>query len=253
MPPRQIRPNCRVLLLASTTLAALTSGAAANDLPATPEGAAKVAAFFATYAGKAAATPPALVVTPEGTDYLVTADISALTAPLESAGIKYNSAVFKFKVFEQDDAAWRVEMDSFPSYHAQITQKNMTGDVSASASGLKSTALLDTALDWIRSGQVSVDNMSIRERLPGIDAAAQGGPLQGTIATRASPDGAVSTSAQESVGAIEVTMAVDPKAANPPAGDSAQPFNAGARFDSEPSTSSSMSSLGRYWICGRSW
>ena len=59
--------------------------------------------------------------------------------------------------------------------------------------------------------------MTIRERLPGIDATAQGGPLQGTIATQASPDGAVSTSVRESVGALEVTMAVDPKAANPSA------------------------------------
>ncbi|HEY3720904.1 MAG TPA: hypothetical protein VGL41_12285 [Roseiarcus sp.] len=232
MPPRQIRPNCRALLLASTTLAALTSGAAANDLPATPEGAAKITAFFQTYAGKAAAAPPGLVVTPEGTDYLVTADIGALTAPLKSAGLNYDSAVFTFKVFEQDDAAWRVEQDNFPTYHVQMTQNNVTSDVTVSVSGLKSVTLFDTALDWIRSGQYHIDNMTMRERLPGTDATAGGGPLDATMTTQASPDSAVSTTLRESFSALEMTLAVDPKATNPPATDGAQPFNAAARFDS---------------------
>ena len=118
---------------------------------ATSEGAAKITAFFETYAGKAAATPPALVVTPEGTDYLVTADIGALMAPLKSAGLNYDSAVFNFKVFEQDDAAWRVEQDNFPPYHVQMTQNNVTTDVAVSVSGLKSVTLLDTALGWIEA------------------------------------------------------------------------------------------------------
>jgi hypothetical protein len=232
MPPRQIRPNCRALLLASTTLAALTSGAVANDLPATSEGAAKITAFFETYAGKAAATPPALVVTPEGTDYLVTSDIGALMAPLKSAGLNYDSAVFKFKVFEQDDAAWRVEQDNFPPYHVQMTQNNVTTDVAVSVSGLKSVTLLDTALGWIRSGQYHIDNMTMRERLPGIDVTVGGGPLGATMATQASAGSAVSSTMKESFGALEMTLAVDPKAANPSATDSAQPFNAAARFES---------------------
>ena len=237
MPPRQIRSNCRALLLASTTLAALTSGAAANDLPATSEGAAKITAFFETYAGKAAATPPALVVTPEGTDYLVTADIGALMAPLKSAGLNYDSAVFNFKVFEQDDAAWRVEQDNFPPYHVQMTQNNVTTDVAVSVSGLKSVTLLDTALGWIRSGQYHIDNMTMRERLPGVDVTVGGGPLGATMATQASADSAVSSTMRESLSALEMTLAVDPKAANPSATDSAQPFNAAARLNRGPSTS----------------
>ena len=74
--------------------------------------------------------------------------------------------------------------------------------------------------------------MTMRERLPGIDVAVGGGPLGATIATRASADSAVSSTMKESLGPLEMTLAVDPKAANPSATDSAQPFNASARFES---------------------
>ena len=196
------------------------------------EGAAKITSFFETYVGKAAAMPPALVVTPEGSDYLVTTDPGAPTAPLKTAGVGYDSAAFHFKVSEQEDAAWRVELDNFPAYHGQITQNNVMTVLSASASGIKSTTLLDPKLDWIRSGQTRIEDVAVRERLPGIDATVSGGPLQATIATQPSPDGAVSTNVQESLGALDVTMAVDPKAASPSNNGSVQAFNAYARFNS---------------------
>ena len=198
MPPRQIRPNCRALLLASTTLAALTSGAAAKDLPATSEGAAKITAFFETYAGKAAATPPALVVTPEGTDYLVAVDIGALTAPLKSAGLNYDPAVFKFKVFEQDDGGMARRTGDFPPYHVQMTQNNVTTDVAVSVSGLKSVTVIRycAGLDPKRSipcrqyDHARASAWGRRNR--------GGRPVGATMATQASADGAVSSTMRES-------------------------------------------------------
>ncbi|HEY3719245.1 MAG TPA: caspase family protein [Roseiarcus sp.] len=196
------------------------------------EGVAKITSFFETYIGKSAALQPALVVTPEGSDYLVTTDLGAPTSPFKAAGIGHDSAAFHFKVSEQEDAAWRVEFDNFPTYHANITQSNDAILLSASARGIKSTTFLDTQLEWIRSGQTRIEDMAFRGRLPGIDATVSGGPLQATITTQPSPDGAVSTNAQESVGALDVTVVVDPKVVDLSNSGSAQPFNANARFDS---------------------
>jgi hypothetical protein len=230
MPPRQIRFQYRALLLTSVALAALTSGAAAKDLPATPEGAAKISNFFATYAGKDASTPPGLVVTPEGSDYHVAADVGALAASLKSAGYTYDSAVFNFKVFEQDDAAWRVELDNFPTYHVQIKTKEVTGEATVSASGVKSSTLVDTAIAWIRSGQTTAEKFILHETLPGLVLGSEGGPLQATLTSQAAADGSLTSGVQETVGPIAITVAVDPKAANPKANPDAKPFNISAQL-----------------------
>lgn len=115
MPVRPIRISSRAWL-AGAALCALNAGAAAaKDLPATPEGAQKLNAFFATYLGAPrAGAPLPYKVTPEGSDYLVSVDLAALAAPLATAGFSSDPATFTTKLIEQDDGAWRVESGDAP-------------------------------------------------------------------------------------------------------------------------------------------
>ncbi|MGD0763654.1 MAG: hypothetical protein ABR929_10815 [Roseiarcus sp.] len=231
MPPRQIRFPWRAALLATAALGAPSASAAASDLPATPEGAQKLSAFFETYAGKpAAGAPSSIVVTPESADYLVAVDIRALLAPLKAAGTSYDAAVVKFKVTEQGDGDWRVEMSDFPTVTAHSKRGDVTADSTMVMYGFKSILLIDPAISWVRSGQASGDKFNGRAHGPGIDEAViDTGPQQATMTSVAAPDGALSTQVQETVGAFALTMAVDPKALNPKS--DAKPFNVDAKAD----------------------
>ena len=230
MPSRTIRFPWRAALLATAALGALSAGASAGDLPATPEGAQKLGAFFATYAGKpAVGAPSSIVVTPESADYLVAVDIGALAAPLKAAGVSYDAAVVKFKVIEQDDGAWRVELNDFPTVAAHSKRGDLAFDSTIVMSGLKNVMVIDPAISWVRSGQASGDKLMLRARGPGVEETVDTGALQATMTSKASADGALSTSVEETIGAATMTMAVDPKAANPSANADAKPFNIAAQ------------------------
>jgi hypothetical protein len=234
MPTRQVRFPWRASLLAAIALGASSAGAAAKDLPATPEGAEKLNAFFAAYLGKSAAGDPAtLAVTPEGADYLVAFDIGALLAPLKNVGDSYDAAVMKFKAFEQDDGAWRVEQSDFPTITAHSKRKDVFVDATMTMSGLKAVLVIDPAISWVRSGQASNDKFAVRAHGPGIDETLDFGALQATIASQASADGVLSTGLQETVGTIAFTMAIDPSAMKPDANAAAdaKPVNVAARAD----------------------
>ena len=232
MPPRQVRFSWRVALFAATALGALSVGAAAKDLPASPEGAQKLDAFFAAYLGKPAAGDPAtLAVTPEGADYLVAFDIGALLAPLKNVGDSYDAAVVKFKAFEQDDGAWRVEQSDFPTITVHSKLKDVSLDSTMTLSGLKNVMVIDPAISWVRSGQASSDKLNVRAHGPGVDETLDFGAMQATIAGQASAEGALSTGLQETLGAIAFTMAIDLSAMKPDAsaGAKAKPVNIAAR------------------------
>ena len=120
MPPIRSRPGRSRHRLASLSFAAaLLWGfpALAGDKPATPEGAEALKALIAKYlpAAQAGATP-LVTVSPEGSHYLVSADLSALNALLAETGISYDPAIIVYKAVEQDDGNWRVAMDSLPAY-----------------------------------------------------------------------------------------------------------------------------------------
>ena len=89
--------------------------ALAGDKPATPEGADALKALIAKYlpAAQAGATP-LVTVKPDGSHYLVSADLSALNALLAETGISYDPAIIVYQAIEQDDGNWRVAMDSLP-------------------------------------------------------------------------------------------------------------------------------------------
>src|ERR1700734_1815502 len=110
---RRSRRRLAPLSLAAALLWAFPALAA--DKPATPEGVDALKALIAKYlpAAQASATPLA-TVTAEGSHYLISADLSALTALLAETGISYDPAALVYKAVEQDDANWRVDMDSLP-------------------------------------------------------------------------------------------------------------------------------------------
>jgi hypothetical protein len=228
-----MRLHPRVVLLAGAALAALTSsGAAARDLPATPEGAAKITAFLTKYAGASPpGAPPSFTVTPEAGDYVVGADLGALSAPLRDLGVSYDPAVVKYKVFEQDDGAWRVEQSEIPAITGHSKQKDVTVDTSILFGGFKSVFVIDPALSWLRSGQFSADKTTVRARAPGVDEAFDFAAQQGQMSTTGAADGAVSSVFHQDIKSANMTIAIDPKAARPDANPDAKPVNIAASAD----------------------
>ena len=158
----------RLALLSGAASLACCIAADARDLPATPAGAKAIADFFTTYGG-APVAPPALTVTPESADYRVTFDVAALNTLLSASGVSYDPATIAFKVFNQDDGAWRVEIDDFPLLHTRQQTGNAEIDATIAVSGLKSVHVVDPTLGFARSGDTSVDKASIAAHGTGID------------------------------------------------------------------------------------
>ncbi len=210
MPLRQVRFPWRAPLLAATALGALSVGAAAKDLPATPEGAEKLSAFFATYLGKPAAGDPAtFAVTPEGSDYAVSLDLAALMAPFRSAGLSYDAAPFRYKLFEQDDGAWRVESSGFPPISAHTND----GASTIVITGYKGQFVIDPAIAWWRSGSGGADTIHVKTHGAGVDETLDAGALQMTASSKTANDGSVSSQVQESLGDFAAAFSVTPGAA----------------------------------------
>jgi hypothetical protein len=216
-------------LLAAIALGALSVGAAATDLPATPEGAEKLDAFFAAYLGKPAAGDPAtLAVTPEGSDYAVSLDLAALMAPFRSAGVFYDfydPAPLHYKLFEQDDGAWRIESSGFPP----ISMHTKDGESTIAIVGYKGQFVIDPAIAWWRSGSGSADKINVKAHGDGFDETLDAGSLQMTASSQAAGEGAVSSVMQESLADLAVRFAGTPGAAK--AGADAKPVDVGAHAD----------------------
>ena len=118
MPPTRFRPGRSRRGLAPLSLAlALLWGVPvlAGDKPATTEGADALKALIAKYLPAAqAGAAPLVTVTAEGSHYLISADLTVLNALLAQTGVSYDPATIVYKAVEQDDANWRVDMDSLP-------------------------------------------------------------------------------------------------------------------------------------------
>ncbi len=226
MPPRHIRFSWRTSLLTTIALGALSVGAAAKDLPATPEGAQKLRAFFATYIGKpAAGAPTPLVVTPEGSDYAVSLDLAALMAPFKAADFSYDAAPFNYKLFEQDDGAWRLENSGFPP----ISTHMKDGDSTITITGYKGQFVIDPAIGWWRSGSGSADKIGLKAHATGVDETLDTGALQVTASAKAESEGSVSSVMQESLADLAAAFTVTPGAAK--AGADAKPVNVAAHAE----------------------
>jgi hypothetical protein len=204
------------LLLAAAALWAFP--ALAGDKPATPEGADALRALIAKYlpAAQAGATP-LVTVKPDGSHYLVSADLSALNALLAETGISYEPAVITYQAVEQDDANWRVSIDSLPriAFHS----KDTSGSVELT--NFRSSAQISPAIAWLLSGSASMDKGAFQLQTPKLNQTIDFGPVHETVATNVGADGAVSTQVKEDITDIGL-KAIGASETDPPVNFSAR-------------------------------
>ena len=227
MPPTRFRPGRSRCRLAPLSLAAaLLWGfpALAADKPATPEGAEALKALIAKYlpAAQAGATP-LVTVKPDGSHYLVSADLSALNALLAETGVTYDPAVIAYQAVEQDDGNWRVGMDSLPriGFHS----KDATGAIELT--NFRSSALISPAIAWLLSGSANLDKGTFQIQNPKITETVDLGPVQETIATQVAGDGSVSTQVKEDIAELGLKAVGSGEGE----GDAAAPINFSGRAD----------------------
>ncbi len=210
--------------------AALASGgvAYAGDAPANDAGTKTIADFIAAYAGQAAA--PSVKVTPQGSAYLVSFDLAAATSGLKSAGFAYDPVELKFKVYQQDDGAWRVEADSMPPITGHMTQPQGGGkvDVKVETKSLKHATVIDPKLNWVASSVGGADKLTITENGPGVEEFIEFGQVKFDAATSSAADGLTMTG-HEPIGAINVVMDIDPKGVDPSSNGPRKPVHISAK------------------------
>jgi hypothetical protein len=202
MPSTRFRPSRSRRRFARVSLAGLALcafPAFAADRPATPEGADALRALIAKYLPAAqAGASPLVTVTPEGADYLISADLSALNALLNEMGVSYDPATIVYKAVEQDDGNWRLTMDSLPRIIFHSEKANGSVDLT----NFRSTALISPAIAWLLSGSASTDKGSLQIQTPKAEQSIEFGPVQENLSTNVSSDGAVSTLMKEDISDI---------------------------------------------------
>ncbi len=190
------RSRRRLAPVALATAALWAFPALAGDKPATPEGVEALKALIAKYLPAAqAGSSPLVTVTSEGSHYLISANLSALNALLTEAGISYDPATIVYKAVEQDDANWRVNMDSLP--RIGFRSKEETGALELT--NFRSTALINPAIAWLLSGSANMDKGTFQLQSPKLNQGIDFGPVQETIATNVGADGSVSTQVKENI------------------------------------------------------
>jgi hypothetical protein len=213
-----LRPRFALASLAAAALCAFPALAA--DRPATPEGAEQLRALIAKYLPAAqAGAPPLVTVTPEGADYLISADLSALNALLRETGASYDPATIVYRAVEQDDGNWRLMMDSLPriAFHS----KDANGSVELA--NFRSTALVSPAIAWLLDGSASMDKGTVQIQTPKLEQFIDFGAVQENVTTTVDGDGSVSTVVKEEISEIGL------KATG--VGESGSPVNFSGRAD----------------------
>jgi hypothetical protein len=183
--------------LAAAALSALPALAA--DRPATAEGADALRALIAQYLpAPQAGASPLVTVTPQGADYLISADLSALNELLKETGASYDPAAIVYKAIEQDDGNWRLMMDSLPRivFHSKETNG------SVELTNFRSTALISRAVAWLLSGSASMDKGTLHIQTPKAEEAVDFGAVQENVTTTVGGDGSVSTLVKEDISDI---------------------------------------------------
>ena len=144
-----------------------------------------------------------MTVTPEGSHYLVSADLSALNALLAETGVSYDPAVIVYKAVEQDDGNWRVAMDSLPriGFHSEDASGSLE------LTNFRSAALISPAIAWLLSGSGSAGQRTFQVQTPKITQTIDFGPVQETIATNVGGDGSVSTQVKEEIAELGLKAA----------------------------------------------
>jgi hypothetical protein len=145
--------------------------AAAADRAADDAGAKTISDFLSAYAGASAL--PAFKISKEASSYLVAVDLSALNGATKAMGFAYDPAVMRFRAFQQDDGAWRLELVDFPALSGRMKAPAElgNGDVSVrfEASDFKNTQVIDPKLNWIASVHGGASKAALLEHGPGVD------------------------------------------------------------------------------------
>jgi hypothetical protein len=198
------RRSRRRFALASLATGALSAFPAfAADRPATPEGADKLRALIAKYLPAAqAGSSPLVTVTPQGANYLISADLSVLNEILKETGPSYDPATIVYQAIEQDDGNWRLMMDSLP----RIVFHSEEANGSVELTNFRSTALISPAIAWLLSGSASIDKGALQIRTPKVDEAVEFGAVQENVTTTVG-DGSVSTLVKEDISDIGFKVA----------------------------------------------
>jgi len=209
---RRTQTARRIALASCVAFGALSASALAKDLAPSPESAAKLQAFFATYLGKQAP----VTLSPADTGFWVTFDFAALTAPFKAGGFAFDPATVKYHVVEQDDGAWRVEFSDFPTLVAHVRAPNggdtLEGSETMTLAGAKGQALVDPAIGFWRSVSSESSSANVEVKFPGIDEVIQVGAVTAGATTQAGADGAVSTTLTQTAASATLKLDIDPKA-----------------------------------------
>jgi hypothetical protein len=214
---------------AALTLAAATP-AFAGDLPASDAGSRTIADFVGAYLGKAAL--PSIKISSQGLSYLVSFDLGAATAALKPTGFTYDPAEVKFRVFQQDDGAWRIEQNGIPPLtgHMKLPQGKGGGKIDGrfELANLNSTMVLDPKIGWLASSKGAADKFTIVESGPGIEEFIELTQLKFDAATKSSGAG-LTTTINEPIAAVNIVVDVDPKKADADAKGPAKPVHISAK------------------------
>jgi hypothetical protein len=199
MPSIRFRPSRSRRPFALTALAAAALWAfpvLAADRPATPEGADALRSLIAKYLPAAqAGASPLVTVTPQGADYLISADLSALNALLKETGASYDPATIVYKAVEQDDGNWRLTLDSLPRIVFHSERANGSVDLM----NFRSTALIDPSIAWLLGGSADMDKGTLQIQTPKVEESIDFGAVQENVTTTVGGDGSVSTQVKEDI------------------------------------------------------
>lgn len=216
--------------LSGAAALAFCTPAFAGDVAGNDAGTKTVTEFIAAYLGKA--TLPSVKITTEGAGYLVSFDLGAATAAMKGVGVTYDPATMKFRVFQQDDGQWRVELASFPpiSAHADAPGKPGGGklDIKVEAAKFVQTMLLDPKLNWISSIKGGADKFSFTERGPGIEEFFEFGKLSFDSTTKTGASGLTFT-VNEPFATLNLVLDIDPKGVNPEVKGESKPVHVSAQ------------------------
>ena len=203
-------------LRASVSLLALLttmSAAEAEDKPATADGAAALAKALSALFGPAVGGAGAPVtVKPDGADYAVTADLAALFKGAQALGVTYDATPLTYRFAEQQDGLWR---SSFKG-PVSVTAHTPNGTSVVNAADVDYVGLFDPATQWLRESTVTVGKQTIDVHADALDETITVASVKARAAAQADPDGAMTTTINETLGATDVKASVAPKGKKAP-------------------------------------
>ena len=201
-------PSRAKLALACVLLA---GAARAGDKTPTPEGAERLQGLLAQLLGSAGG-PPAASVKAVGADYVITADLGALTSLLgKDRQNSFEPPGLVLRAREQDDGLWRVEQNSFP----KITTHSEDALARFEVQSYRQTFLIDPRIFWWRSGHASAEHGVLSLQGPDFVESFEFGKANANYATTVKDDQSLSTTVKEEIADVDLRFAAVAKDREP--------------------------------------